>query len=376
MKKEEQIRKGSFLPYGDNIRVLLSHAQLTSSNHKVLLNKKGIFLGDYDKNVTIPTYMKLLLDPSEFQEMVEMQSFKEDKEKYRTLKLPWNTDVDLLKSIPENFNINKLVNESTSYKPTYKVIGSPKFKRIDGNPNKIELEFKIERENNTKGWDERKTQHSGSLTLEKTEKGDIQLITTKTHTAKETDELGEKILKALKGHYKEKKFISKEDDFERILFNHFTNKNRINFLFGLTSSFGPLEFEKLTDLSVSPDEVEKPPAEFREFLNGINNLKIHGTELQTHILIAKSEFHDKLVFSSVTLRYRFRTSEGDGFCTVELAFSDYEDRQKKDAEFQFYIQSVVPDKAFRQSANKQKIRKIVNIAIDEEKRYLYELYKN
>ena len=202
------------------------------------------------------------------------------------------------------------------------------------------------------------------------------MITTKTHTAKETDELGEKVLKVLKGHFKEKNFISKEDDFERILFNHFTNKNRINFLFGLTSSFGPLDFEKLTDLSVSPDQVEKPPKELREFLDGINNLKIQGKELQSHILIAKSEYHDKLVFSSVTLRYRFHTSEGDGFCTVELAFSDYEDRQNKEAEFQFYIQSVVPDKAFKQSANKQKIRKMVNMAIEQEKIALYERYKN
>ena len=72
----------TFLPYGDSLRVLVSHSELSASNHKSLLKSKGIFLGDYDKNTTVPTLMKLILDPSEFQELVDMQSSKEDNEKY------------------------------------------------------------------------------------------------------------------------------------------------------------------------------------------------------------------------------------------------------------------------------------------------------
>ena len=366
-----------FLPYGDSLRVMVSHSELSVSNHKSLLNNKGVFLGTYDKNTTVPILMKLILDPSEFQELVEMQSSKEDNEKYRTLKLPWKSDVDLLKAIPENFNINNLIKEESTYKPTYKVIGSPQFKKVDDNPNKIELEFVVERENNTKGWDERKTRHNGSLTLEKTETGDVQLILTKTHTAKETNELGESVLRNLKSHFRNKEYIFKEDDFERILFNHFINEGRIQFLFGFTDSFhGGIDFIRLTDLTVGPDPKEKPPKQIEEILDGINKLRIQGQELQQHKLISKKEYHDKIVFSSLTIRYRFKFAEAHGSCIVEFVFSDYEDQQNENAEFQFYIPTISLDKGYRQFANQKKIRKQLNEAIETQKLYLYEKHKS
>ena len=113
----------TFLPYGDSLRVLIAHSELSASNHRSILNNKGIFLGDYDKNNTVPALMKLLLDPSEFQELIDLQSSKEDNEKFRTLKLPWKSNTDLLGNIPQNFNLNKLIKESTSYSPTFKVLG-------------------------------------------------------------------------------------------------------------------------------------------------------------------------------------------------------------------------------------------------------------
>jgi len=366
----------TFLPYGDSLRVLVSHSELSASNHKSLLKSKGIFLGDYDKNTTVPTLMKLILDPSEFQELVDMQSSKEDNEKYRTLKLPWKSEVDLLKAIPEDFNINKLVKESTAYSPTFKVLGSPQFKKIDGNKNRIELEYVIERENNTKGWDERKTQHKGSLTLEKTADGDVQLILTKTHTAKETNDLGETILKGLKSHFKKKEYILKEDDFERILFNHFLNENRYQFLAGFTNSFhGAIDFVKLTDLTVSPDSKEEPPTEIKEFLDGIKRIRLQGEALQRHMLISKNEYHNRIVFSSLTIRYKFNFAEAHGSCVVEFVFSDYEDQQNEKAEFQFYIQSISLEKGYRQYASQQKVRKQLNAAIEQQKLFLYEKHK-
>ncbi|MEZ4811103.1 MAG: hypothetical protein R2819_12150 [Allomuricauda sp.] len=368
--------KRTFLPYGDSLRVLIAHSELSVSNHKSLLKNKGVFLGDYEKNTTVPTLMKLILDPSEFQELVEMQSSKEDNEKYRTLKLPWKNDVDLFEAIPKDFNINKIIKESTAYKPTFKVLGSPQFKKIDGNSNRVELEYIIERENNTKGWDERKTRHKGSLILEKTASDNIQLVLTKTHTAKETNELGENILKNLKSHFKDNGYVRNEDDFERIQFNHFLNENRIQFLFGFTDAFhGSMDFVKLTDLTVGPDLKEDPPKEIKDFLDGINKLRIQGEALQRHMLISKKEYHSKIVFSSLTIRYKFKLSEGNGSCVVEFVFSDYEDKQNEKAEFQFYIQSITLDKGYRQHANQQKIRKKLNKAIEGQKLFLYEKHK-
>jgi len=366
----------TFLPYGDSLRVLIAHSELSASNHRSILNNKGIFLGDYDKNNTVPALMKLLLDPSEFQELIDLQSSKEDNEKFRTLKLPWKSNTDLLGNIPQNFNLNKLIKESTSYSPTFKVLGSPQFKPINGDRNKIQLEYIVERQNNTKGWDERLTQHKGSLTLEKTSDGGLQLILTKTHTAKETNDLGEAVLKNLKSHFKNENYISKEDDFERILFNHFLNENRYQFLVGFTNPFhGSIDFIKLTDLTVSPDSKVVAPKEIKEFLDGINKLKLQGDALQQHMLISKKEYHDRIVFSSLTIRYKFMFAEAHGTCVVEFVFSDYEDQQNEDAEFQFYIQSISLERAYRQHANKQKVRMLLNRAIETQKISLYEKHK-
>lgn len=370
-------KPNSFLPYGENLRVLIAHSDLSISNHKNILNSKGIFLGNYDKNRTVPELMNILLDPSEFSELTEMQSEKEDKVKYRTLKLPWDSNVALLKAIPENFNLNKLVKDSFDYVPTYTVIGNPQFRKVKGEKGKIKLDFQIERENPTKGWDERISVHEGSLTLEKNSKGDLHLITTKTHTAKETNDLGEIVLKSLKDHFKKESYVKKEEDFERILFNHFTNKNRIKFLFGFTGNFNrSLIFKKLTDLSVSPDPKETPHEDLKDLLDGINQLRIKGKSLQSHVLISQQDYHEKIVFSSILIKYDFKMSEGNGNCSVEYVFSEYEDQQDVNSEFQFLVQSINVDQPFRQFANKNKIRENVNKILEAEKISLYEKYKN
>lgn len=373
--EKEPIR--NILPYGEKLRVLLAHTELSSSNHKQVLNRKGVFLSDYDKNNTVPALMQMILDPVEYQELIELQSTKENTLKSRTLQLHWSGTDDLLKTIPKNLNLNDLVKKSKTYKTHYKVIGSPQFKRVDGKKGKISLDFQIERQNNTKGWDERKTLHSGSLTIEHRNDGSIQLITKKTHTSKETLEVGEILLKELKDHYKKESLIGKESDFERILFNHFTNPNRILFFFSFTSDIGrSIEFQKLTNLTIGPDPTEEPHKDLKEFLRDIENLKIKGNALQSHVIIAKKDYHEKLIFSSLIARYRFLIAEGQGSFDVEYTFYDYEDKKDIKAEFQFNILRITLDKGYRNISNKNKIRKNLNDIIEEAKLKSYNELKS
>lgn len=370
-------KKLTFLPHGENLRVLLTHQELSESTLKSVLNDKGIFLDHYDKNKTVPELMSLIIDPVEFESLIEKQTNREEKIKSRTLKLPWNSSEDLLEALPEDFSINNLIAESTAYKPNIRVIGSPQFTRSSEDDNKIELVFEIERDNYTKGWDERTSIHKGSITLEKKESGDLELVLRKTHTAKETNDVGELILKHLKKHFKEKELIKKEDDFERILFNHFSNSNRVQFFFAFTSDFHHgIEFERITDLSVFPDSREVPPEGLKEFLDGIKNLRINGQELQSHILISNSDFHEKIIFSSITLKYKFMTAEAKGSCTVEFVFPDYETEQKIDSEFQFFIQKISINKPYKQFANRTKLHQFINKAIEEQKLTVYDKFKS
>lgn len=366
----------TFLPYGEELRALLVHSELSEFALKTMLNEKGIFLDLYEKNNTVPALMTMILSPLEYEMLLEKQSLKEDKVKYRTLKLPWNSDENLINSIPENLQLNELIEASTAYKPNIHVVGSPQFKMVDKNPNKLELSFDIERNNFARGWDERKTFHRGSLTIEKRDSGTLELVLKKTHTAKETNQVGELVLKHLKNHFKEKKMVEKEVDFERIQFNHFSNANRVQFFWGFTNDLDRLlKFERITQLSVYPDSEQDPPKELQEFLMGIKNLKINGSALQEHVLISNKHYHEKIIFGSITIRYRFEMAEAYGYCDVEFAFPDYEDRQRKDSEFQFNIQRILLDRPYRNFASKPKIQFTINRKIEEEKLGLYTLHK-
>ena len=373
---KEQNIINNILPYGEKLRVLLAHSELSSSNHKSILNSKGVFLSEYEKNETVPTLMTLLLDPIEYTELVEMQSQKEDKVKYRTLQLPWKGGSDLLKVIPEDLNLNNLIKENTGYKPTFKVVGSPTFKRVEGDKNEIKLDYIIERENNTKGWDERKTRHDGSITLTTNESGMIQLVTKKTHTSKETYDVGEYVLSNLKSYFKKNQYIDKEADYERILFSHFINENRIKFFFGFTGELNKsISFEKLTNITIGPDSDIPPHNDLKEFLKDIENLKIKGKALQTHMLISEQKYHNELIFSSMTARYKFIYAEGTGYFDIEFVFNDYENLKGLNSEFQFHIQKIVLDKGYKQSSDKKKISKLINSAIEVKKLELYNNFK-
>lgn len=367
----------NILPYGEKLRVLLSHSELSSSNHRTILNSKGVFLSNYDKNNTVPALMTTLLDPTEFYELMEMQSQKEDSEKSRTLQLPWKGGNDLIQTIPKELNLNNLIKSNTNYKPTYKIIGNPQFVRVNSQKDVISLDFEIERENNTKGWDERKTIHKGSINISLTDKNNLQLITKKTHTSKETLETGELLLKYLKSHYKANSWTDKDADFERILFNHFINENRISFFFALTGElhFG-VEFDKLINITIGPDPSTNIHQDLKEFLKDIENVKIKGKALQSHMIIAKTQYHPNLIFSSMLAKYNFKLSEGNGSFIVEYTFNEYEESKNPKSEFQFFIQRINLDKGYSQISNKEKIRKILNTAIETKKLEFYNNFKS
>ena len=368
----------NILPYGEKLRVLLAHSELSSSHHRTILNSKGVFLSNYDKNNTVPALMTTLIDPTEFSQLMDMQFQKEDSEKYRTLQLPWKGQDDLIETIPKNLNLNFLIESNTNFKPTYHVIGNPQFTRTDSKKkDEILLDFEIERENNTKGWDERKTVHKGSVKLAITKKGNIQLITKKTHTSKETHEVGELLLQHLKQHYKANSWTDIDAEFERILFSHFINENRIKFFFGLTGSLSSgVTFEKLTNITIGPDPTTDVHKDLKEFLRDIENVKIKGIALQSHMIIAKPEYHQNLILSSMMAKYSFKLAEGNGSFIVEYTFNDYEESKNPKAEFQFFVQRINLEKGYKQISNKEKIRRILNTAIETKKLELYNNFKS
>jgi len=372
--EKDQIKE--ILPIGDQLRAMISQSFLTGKHLRDLLSSKGVFIDENDKNKSVPLLMNTILSPKEFLQLVENQRTKEEKFKVNTLTLPCKTDKSLLDIIPPNFSINKIIKENIIYKPNYKVKANPQFTYVGKEKKSIQLEYEIERENRTKDWVNTKTTHKALITIEKKPNNEISLVLTKSYTSKETNEINEMVLRNLKGHFKNVNIVKEEVDFVRILFKDFSNQNRIQFLYSFTSPAlsRHLEFVEITDLNVHIDPDVNTPQEIKEFITGIDKLKINGKELQEHVFITKNDYHEKIIFSSISLKYKFNFNGIEGNCIIEYSFPAYLYKQRPNAEFQFDIVINVNRKV-KEFANVSELHKSISKIIENQKLEQFEKYK-
>lgn len=364
------------LPIGDQLRAMISQSFLTGKNLRDLLSSKGIFIDENDKNKSVPLLMNTIISPKEFLRLVANQQIKEEKFKVNTLTLPCEINKPLLDIIPNDFSINKIINDNIIYKPNYRVKANPQFTYVDKDKNSIRLEYEIERENRTKDWASTITTHKALITIEKKLNNEISLVLTKSYTSRETNDINEMILKSLKNHFKNINIVKKEVDFVRVLFQDFTNRNRIQFLYSFTSEelSSSLEFVEITDLNVHMDAEVDAPQEIKEFISGIEKLEINGKELQEHIFITNNEYHEKIIFSSISLKYKFNFNGIKGNCIIRYSFPAYLVRQKTNAEFQFDI-AINVNRKLKEYANVNDLNKSISKIIENQKLEQFEKYK-
>ena len=116
-----------FLPQGDYIRQLLVKSNISTSNINSLLKEKGVFLGNNEKNNSVPLLMKTIVSPEDFNNLYETQKSKEDTTKFKTATIKCNTDFDLTNIFASDFDINKRIVEEHTYKTNFKVNNNPTF---------------------------------------------------------------------------------------------------------------------------------------------------------------------------------------------------------------------------------------------------------
>lgn len=361
------------LPYGEVLRSILVRPELTENNLKSFLKSKGVFLSKYSKEDTIPVLMRMLLSPNEYEILQEMMDFRIEKEKYRTTQIPWQGDKDIFSVMP-NIDLHALIDEKYRYNPGFELIGVPSFMPVDQRKDKVILEFEVEENSDIATINNRVKQYKGNLVIELKEDGHLHLHSTKTFTSKSTQEIVNVLESHLEKYFKGEGLIKKEDSYERIMFNHFSNANRFLFFTKFTDDIEFLKFEKIIDVSVSPDPDQEIPESGKNFLKNIENLNLKGKVLQRHILF-KEEFRESILLHSITIEYKFNHSEGKGVCHVEYAFPDFKIDKKDKAEFQFFIGKITVDRNYRSLAKKSVIEKAVFRVIDELKIANYNLLK-
>lgn len=362
-----------FLPQGDYIRQLLVKSNISTSNINSLLKEKGVFLGNNEKNNSVPLLMKTIVSPEDFNNLYETQKSKEDTTKFRTATIKCNNDFDLTNIFTSDFDINKKIIEEHTYKTNFKVNNNPTFYFED--KESAVYEYQIERENLLEDWTRNKTIHKGAVIIRKTKEGDIQLTVEQNSTSKETAIVNEIVIKEVRNMLEKNTLIKPNEDFIRVKFNDFENSSRIQFLYSFTTKFCIyLEFKAITDIDLYLDETVESHQDVKLFLDEIDSLKLNGKELQNHVLLKDKKYHNKLIFSSISLKYDFDVRGAKGTCNIILSFPDFIQKKTQNSDLQVTIFFSL-SKDSKKITTENKLRKEIFSYIEKSKNINYPKYK-
>lgn len=364
--------KDKILPYGDRLRQLLVKSNITNSNLNLFLREKGVFLGNNEKNDSVPLIMKTIITPSEFEELYDTQKKREDNIKINSAVLKCSKDFNLPDILRTGFDINELIEKSSDYKQNFTIKGSPRFYFEDETGI---LDYEIERVNLLDDWTSNTTSHKGTIFVKKLNNGNIELKVEQNSTSKETKFINDIINKEIKNIFTKDEIISPKDDYIKIRFNDFTNPNRLQFLYSFTTKICIyLEFISVSDIDIYLDENEKTPSDLKKFLDELESLKLNGKKLQNHPLVTDNNYHSKVIFASISLKYKFDVDGVKGECMIKINFPEFITKRDTTSEVQYVINFNI-NKECRGIASENDLRKKVISYIDTHKLKSYQSYK-
>lgn len=310
-----------FLPFGESLRAVLQHESIKDRERRTLLRMKGVFMNNTDEDNAFPILTTSLLSPNEFEYLKESLQAKEDREKTINRTLEWESQKTLIAAIPDNFNIQETI--KTNF-PRYKVVGNPNFKMVDGNPDKIILDFKCETNTYSKAWFRGKNEFKGQVAFEKVKTKDNKVQLQIVHTSPETTEIAEKVSKSLERHFKANNYMNPKKEIQRILFRDFTNEERINFFLNMTEGDEVFNFTKATFLDIGPDLNENLPDEINWLeLAKVKELNINGEVLHNLPFLKDKGLHRFMILSEMEIIYDFSLPSVEGNCTIRFGFPNY-----------------------------------------------------
>lgn len=333
-----------FLPFGESLRVILQHDSIKDRERRQLLRMKGVFVNDADEDSTFPILTTSLLSPNEFEFLKERLQAKEDREKIVTRTIDWETKKTLIQAIPDNFNIQEVI--KTNF-PKYSVVGNPNFRMIDGDPNRICLEFKCETVNYSKAWFRGKNEFKGQITLEKVKTKDNKVQLQIVHTSPETTEIAEKVVRKLERHFRDNNYINAKKEIQRILFRDFTNEERVLFFLSMTDGNEVFNFKKASFLDIGPDPNENLPSDINWMeLAKVRELNINGEVLHNVPFLRDKNLHKYMELAEIEAVYDFSLPSVEGICKVRFGFFNYFKSRIGNIELTVDFVKIIPKDAY------------------------------
>lgn len=367
MNTNTSINIETLLPCGEKIRPLLVKSCITDTDLKNLLARRGIFIGNSQKQVSVPLISMSLLSPREFEELQEKQKLKEDSLKVRTSRVACDNNLSLVQMLPNDLidtnNIN-LLNDALEFDTDLSFYIQEK--------NEMCVEYRIKRNDVTKDWANAESIFEGRVVVKKdTVINKIEFAS--EFTSDETQEINKEIVRCVRNHFISNNYIKSTDGMETINSNNFTNEERFKFMLYLTndSPSGILEFNSIRNVEIGPAENITLPPEGQWMAQSVKNMIINGDALQNLTFIKNENYHDCLILREIEARYKFRYAGGSGTCIIEYGFPHYFRSRSTSNEFQATIAFLKLSKE-SSGANKKNVSRFL---IEEFNKLTAEKYK-
>jgi len=339
VEKDEEVKleHNQILPYGNELRDLLSRSNITAFEMNKLLRSKGVYLSNPSKENILPILSSILLSPSEFDFLKDKQKTREDSGKRRS-DLPIKCmdsikNENLITILPPSLNLDEIAQNSLSSYKFHNV--NLNFEMINDNPNKIKASFTITKFENNKIWFENKNEFDGYVIFELNQ-DKLEFKSSSIHTSLDTESIIDSIKKEVLKTLKSKQFIANDTKEEKILFDNFL-KNHMSIPFFLkftTTGLKELVFENIISMELELNREETLPknSDIKWMENKIQKFKLDGKEIQEVDLINSNKNYKYLHCWGIVAEYSFESKEGVGRCKVNFSF-----QKKGKCEFELHI---------------------------------------
>lgn len=309
------------LPTRDFLRQLIGQTKVKKHELKNVLRSRGVFTGSVEKEAVGPVLIKTGLSPFEYVDLRESYKSKEESQKSKTRTINWDSESNLLDSLPEMIDYETLLNDQFG---VLSVSSMSSFTALNENPDHIYMDFEIDRRDPVKNWGENTVTHSGRVEIRKSADGDTLNISL-SHTAPETIDFGNKVSSSLIKHFKSEGHIKQSNNVTIIKFADFTNESRVTFLNDLTQNayHSVLKFVDTKDIHFSPDhDVQNPPDNIAWMKDKIEDMKMKGQGLHSTFFVSDNSIHPFIQLFGLKCDYEFSDSNCSGTCRILYEFSD------------------------------------------------------
>lgn len=317
---KEKVEADNWLPYGEQLRILLGSDHISPGEVAAALRGKGVFCFNTEKSNTIPILSTTILRPFEFVSLLEASISRETrpKEQPQDIKLisnnaDWQNSIKgLAGTLVELVDLDNIPGVTFASNPTVSFSG----------PNSACIDYTINRTDYSQDLLGRDLNFSAKILIDQ-QVGKLVLKIVSQHTSKETGKINDQLVKSFTQRLKTDK-VSDDSEPRRILFKSFDNKNRILFMLKLAADISANKTPGvIVDVNIRRNESkeELPDDPGIKWMEGtMRNLKIDGDKLNNIAIFSSESYFDYFFVTKLVVDYEFQIAQNSGTCALIYNF--------------------------------------------------------